>query len=272
METYIKELVTNIELTNFENTSLKKELKEQKSMTLKLDAENKFLKEKLVSLETSVHDLENQMIEQKSITQSEIQGSNLIKICPEISNCLGVYNLTFDTSEQELKEEFSRFGPLENVLLVRHPLTKLSQGHAFVYYESIEDAKTAKEAMNNQEFNERRIRVDFSYKKIPERSSCLGVFGLSLDTTERELKEVFSKFGPLEKVHLVLDTLTGRSRQYAFIYYESVEDAKTAKEAMHYQKFNGRHIRVDFSITKMPHTRTPGVYMGKPTTVGLTSD
>ena len=39
----------------------------------------------------------------------------------------------------------------------------------------------------------------------PETSNCLGVFGLSLYTTERELEKEFSKFGPLEKVSVVLD-------------------------------------------------------------------
>ena len=29
---------------------------------------------------------------------------------------------------------------------------------------------------------------------------------------------------------------------------------------------DGRKIRVDFSITKRPHTPTPGMYMGRPTT------
>ena len=58
---------------------------------------------------------------------------------------------------------------------------------------------------------------------------------------------------------------TGRSRGFAFIYFESQEDAKAAKEAMSDQEIDGRRIRVDFSITKRAHTPTPGVYMGRPT-------
>lgn len=42
-------------------------------------------------------------------------------------------------------------------------------------------------------------------RDAPELSNCLGVFGLSLYTTERELEKEFSKFGPLEKVTVVLD-------------------------------------------------------------------
>ena len=47
------------------------------------------------------------------------------------------------------------------------------------------------------------------------------------------------------------------------MYYESAEDAKAAKEAMYDQEIDGQRIRVDFSITKRPHTPTPGVYKGK---------
>lgn len=42
-------------------------------------------------------------------------------------------------------------------------------------------------------------------RENPTDSNCLGVFGLSLYTTERELEKEFSRFGPLEKVQVVLD-------------------------------------------------------------------
>merc|ERR1712241_1288098 len=102
-------------------------------------------------------------------------------------------------------------------------------------------------------------------REAPETSNCVGVFGLSLYTTERELEKEFSKFGPLEKVTVILDGKTGRSRGFAFVYFESQEDAKASKEAMNDQEIDGRRVRVDFSITKRPHTPTPGVYMGRPT-------
>merc|ERR1712119_219644 len=102
-------------------------------------------------------------------------------------------------------------------------------------------------------------------RENPEDSTCLGVFGLSLYTTERELDKEFSKFGPLQKVQVVLDGKTGRSRGFAFVYFESVDDARAAKDAMCDTEIDGRRIRVDYSITKRSHTPTPGVYMGRPT-------
>jgi len=108
-------------------------------------------------------------------------------------------------------------------------------------------------------------------RDAPTASDCLGVFGLSLYTTERELEKEFSKFGPLKKVTVVLDGKTGRSRGFGFVYFEHVEDAKAAKEAMCDQEIDGRRIRVDYSITKRAHTPTPGVYMGRPTYTGGSS-
>ena len=105
-------------------------------------------------------------------------------------------------------------------------------------------------------------------RDAPEASKCLGVFGLSLYTSERELEAEFKKFGPLDKVQVVLDGHTGRSRGFAFIYFENIEDATEARDAMTGAEMDGRKIRVDYSITKRAHTPTPGMYMGRPTTSG----
>ncbi|XP_068603046.1 transformer-2 protein homolog alpha [Brachionichthys hirsutus] len=106
---------------------------------------------------------------------------------------------------------------------------------------------------------------DADVRANPDPSKCLGVFGLSLYTTERDLREVFSRYGHLAGVNVVYDQRTGRSRGFAFIYYEKLEDSKEAMEQANGMELDGRRIRVDFSITKRPHTPTPGIYMGRPT-------
>ncbi|XP_063228197.1 transformer-2 protein homolog beta-like isoform X3 [Bacillus rossius redtenbacheri] len=99
----------------------------------------------------------------------------------------------------------------------------------------------------------------------PQPSRCLGVFGLSIYTTEQQLHHIMSKYGPVERVQVVIDAKTGRSRGFSFVYFESSEDAKVAKEQCTGMEIDGRRIRVDFSITQRAHTPTPGIYMGKPT-------
>lgn len=91
----------------------------------------------------------------------------------------------------------------------------------------------------------------------------LAVFNLSIYTTESELYDVFTKFGPLKKATVVLDAKTGRSRGFGFVYFESTEDAKEAHAQANGIEIGDRRIRVDYSATEKPHDPTPGVYYGK---------
>ncbi|CAH0692051.1 transformer-2 protein homolog alpha isoform X1 [Helicoverpa zea] len=108
-----------------------------------------------------------------------------------------------------------------------------------------------------------RVRSDVYENPTPSR--CLGVFGLSLYTTEQQINHIFSKYGPVDKVQVVIDAKTGRSRGFCFVYFENQEDAKVAKNECTGMEIDGRRIRVDYSITQRAHTPTPGIYMGKPT-------
>ncbi|KAF4799214.1 Transformer-2 protein alpha [Turdus rufiventris] len=109
---------------------------------------------------------------------------------------------------------------------------------------------------------------NFEGRANPDPNTCLGVFGLSLYTTERDLREVFSRYGPLTGVNVVYDQRTGRSRGFAFVYFERIDDSKEAMEHANGMELDGRRIRVDYSITKRAHTPTPGIYMGRPTHSG----
>ncbi|KXS10331.1 RNA-binding domain-containing protein [Gonapodya prolifera JEL478] len=57
---------------------------------------------------------------------------------------------------------FSEFGKVEKAVILRDAMTGRSKKFGFVYMESIDDAQKAKEAMNDKEFNDRRMRVDYS--------------------------------------------------------------------------------------------------------------
>lgn len=48
-------------------------------------------------------------------------------------------------------------------------------------------------------------------REQPDPNNCLGVFGLNLKTTDDDLDYAFGKFGPLDKVVLVLDGPAGKT-------------------------------------------------------------
>ncbi|XP_022225764.1 transformer-2 sex-determining protein isoform X2 [Drosophila obscura] len=92
---------------------------------------------------------------------------------------------------------------------------------------------------------------------------CIGVFGLSTNTSQQKVRELFSKYGPIERIQMIIDAQTNRSRGFCFIYFENVADARVAKDSCCGMEIDNRRIRVDFSITQRAHTPTPGVYMGR---------
>lgn len=136
----------------------------------------------------------------------------------------------------------------------------------------------AKEELTGTQIGGRDVRLDFASEEKPDYGNTrddkkedfgdptpgkvLGVFGLNTSTTEKQLEALLGKHGVLEKVIIVTDNMTHRSRGFAFAYFSSILDAKNAKEALNGAEVDGREIRVDFSFTKTPHAATPGQYMG----------
>lgn len=90
----------------------------------------------------------------------------------------------------------------------------------------------------------------------------LGVFGLSIRTTERDLDDEFSRYGRVEKVVIVYDQRSDRSRGFGFITMSTTDEAGRCIKELNGVDLNGRRIRVDYSVTDRPHAPTPGEYMG----------
>lgn len=60
------------------------------------------------------------------------------------------------------------------------------------------------------------------------------MFGLSLYTEERDLDRMFSKYGPIEKIQIVYDVQTGRSRGFGFVYFKNVGDAEQVYQSLNH--------------------------------------
>ena len=69
-----------------------------------------------------------------------------------------------------------------------------------------------------------------------------------------DILEVFSRCGPVLKVHVGVDSRTGYGRGYAFVSYYSTRDAKRAYKYFKGRPLDGRELRVDWDIG-IPGTR-----------------
>ncbi|XP_041659262.1 cold inducible RNA binding protein a isoform X2 [Cheilinus undulatus] len=73
----------------------------------------------------------------------------------------------------------------------------------------------------------------------------LFIGGLNFDTNEDTLAAAFGKYGTIEKVDVIRDKETGKSRGFGFVKYDNIDDAKDAMSGMNGKTIDGRTIRVD---------------------------
>ncbi|MCI4398626.1 MAG: RNA-binding protein [Acidobacteria bacterium] len=94
-------------------------------------------------------------------------------------------------------------------------------------------------------------------------SARLFVGNLPFDTTEAELREIFSPVGTILRIHFPLDRETSRPRGFAFVELEDQAAAQVAIQRFNNQLFRGRPLVVNEARARGeggPPTRSPGGY------------
>ena len=78
----------------------------------------------------------------------------------------------------------------------------------------------------------------------PSRNARLYVGNLSYEATEAELEDLFKGFGNVRSVEIIYNTRTYKSKGYAFVEMQMLDDARRAAEVLHGQPFMGRELMV----------------------------
>lgn len=71
------------------------------------------------------------------------------------------------------------------------------------------------------------------------------VGNLSFNTNEDELRQIFEAYGQVDRVSILTDRDTGRSRGFGFVEMTSDEDGEKAISALNGSQFGGRTINVN---------------------------
>ncbi|KAF0759181.1 transformer-2 sex-determining protein-like [Aphis craccivora] len=96
----------------------------------------------------------------------------------------------------------------------------------------------------------------YSRRTSPDDSSkvrCLGIFGLGSDINEDKIHEALGKYGRIEKINIIYDSISGKCRGYGFVYFKYYEDARKTKDLCSGIEIDGRKIRLDYSFTHRPY-------------------
>lgn len=156
-------------------------------------------------------------------------------------------NFEFDARSSDLERLFRRYGKVDRV--------DMKSGFAFVYMEDERDAEYAIRALDRTEFGRkgRRLRVEWTKhergggrKEVSSKraanlkpSKTLFVINFPYHTKTRDLERHFDPYGKIANVRI--------RRNFAFVQYESQEDATKALDATNMSKMLDRVISVEYA-------------------------
>lgn len=90
----------------------------------------------------------------------------------------------------------------------------------------------------------------------------LYVGNLPHSTTESELRNLFEAHGAVEKITLVTDRDTGRSRGFGFVEMTDASEADKAIAVLNGSDLGGRTLTINEAKPKSEHTRDAGRRFG----------
>uniref|UniRef100_A0A2N9E676 RRM domain-containing protein n=1 Tax=Fagus sylvatica TaxID=28930 RepID=A0A2N9E676_FAGSY len=173
---------------------------------------------------------------------------------------LYVKNLGEDMTEELLRDQFSKFGKVSNVTIMKDSEGK-SRGFGFVNFDSSEEAKNAAGALNGAfigRAQRKAEREELLKRAHMERYNChneqlkasnLYVKNLNASVNENKLKEHFSTCGQLMSVKVMRDG-NGISKGFGFVCFSNHEDAMKALSTLNGTILEGRPLYVAMAQRK----------------------
>eukprot|EP00808_Paulinella_micropora_P020308 g7542.t1 len=148
-------------------------------------------------------------------------------------------------TEENLMQEFSRFGQITRTKIMVDQVTGKSLGFGFVHYSLPQECDKAIEAMNQKEYQGKLLVVRQAKKRnragdvsmIPAETMNLYVSGLANHITEAEVKAMFAPFGTVTSVTILKPKQEaggdGTHRGVSFVHFSTASEGMAAIKALH---------------------------------------
>ncbi|KAH9614350.1 hypothetical protein KSS87_011919 [Heliosperma pusillum] len=179
---------------------------------------------------------------------------------------LFVGGITWETTEDTLRDHFSKYGDVTNAVVMRDKATGRPRGFAFVHFSDpsaldslLLDKHTidgrmveAKRALSREDQN--AFRQDSSQGRTSGgggniRTKKIFVGGLPPTLTDEEFRQYFENFGQVTDAVIMYDQSTQRPRGFGFISFDT-EDAVDRVLQKNFHDLNGKDVEVKRALPK----------------------
>jgi len=138
---------------------------------------------------------------------------------------LFVGGLSWQTSQDKLREYFGQFGNVTDVLVMKDPITQRSRGFGFITF-STPEAVDRVLSVPSHSLDGKKIDPKHATPKSKSKANKtkkIFVGGVSQETSADEVKAYFNQFGKVEEAVMLMDQQTKRHRGFGFVTFEQEE-------------------------------------------------
>ncbi|PSC76786.1 heterogeneous nuclear ribonucleo 1 [Micractinium conductrix] len=130
--------------------------------------------------------------------------------------------LSWDTTEEKLRDHFSKYGSIVEAVVMRDRQTGRPRGFGFVTFTAPEAADAVVQDIHVIDGRQIDAKKSVPQEQKPKARKVF-VGGLSPETTEDQFRDYFSQYGEVVEAQIMQDHMSGRSRGFGFVTF--AEDA-----------------------------------------------
>jgi len=157
-------------------------------------------------------------------------------------------------TQDELRSLFSSIGEVESAKLIRDKVAGHSLGYGFVNFVNPIDAERAINTLNGLRLQSKTIKVSYARPSSDTiKDANLYISGLPKTMTQKDVEDMFTRYGRIINSRVLVDQASGLSRGVAFIRFDKRAEAEDAIKDLNGQKPPGASEPITVKFAANPN-------------------